>query len=359
MKITAVEATLLSVPFPKPIRVATGSFATKDVVFVEVRTDEGLTGMGYLGVLGAGAAALKVLVDRDVAALVVGEDPRYRARIWDKLWWGLDWIGRRGLAVYALSLVDVALWDLAGRAANQSIHQLLGPYTDRVKAYASGGNLGFSLEEVVAEALAFRERGFRAYKMKVGLPDIREDLRRVDAVRDALGPDVDLMADANQGLDVAHAILLGRELERRGVFWFEEPVPADDIRGSAEIARALDIRLATGETEFSRFGFADLIRERAADILQIDVRAGGITEWMRIAAMAGAAGIPVTPHMQWELQIHMTAAVPNGMYVEYMSWFDELFEELPAIEDGYVVAPQKPGHGLAFKPEMVRRYRVD
>jgi len=129
--------------------------------------------------------------------------------------------------------------------------------------------------------------------------------------------------------------------------------------GCGEIARALDIRLATGETEFSRFGFADLIRERAADILQIDVRAGGITEWMRIAAMAGAAGIPVTPHMQWELQIHTTAAVPNGMYVEYMSWFDELFEELPAIEDGYVVAPQKPGHGLAFRPEMVRRYRVD
>lgn len=359
MKITGIKSQLLSIPFERPIKVATLGYRHRDVVTVEVNTDQGLTGLGYLIVLGPGAHAIKACIDHDLPDLLIGEDPLYRTRIWDRMWWALDWIGRKGIALYALSGIDVALWDLAGKLQNLSVHKMLGPFTDRVKAYASGGFLSYTTEQLVEEALRFKAQGFLAYKMKVGLPDIRQDVERVAAVQEAIGPDMDLMADANQGLTVAHAILLGRELEQLKLFWFEEPVPADDIRGSAEIARALDIRLTTGETEFARFGFRDLVDQRAADILQIDIRAGGITEWMRMAHLAEAAGIPVTPHMNWELLIHMTAAIPNGIYMEYFDWFNELFEELPVFRDGYVEVPTRPGHGLAFRPDMVEKYRID
>lgn len=359
MKIVRVDTTLLSVPFARPVQVSTMAFTKRDVVIVEIHTDEGVSGMGYLGVLGRGSETIKTCIDKDVADLLMGENPLYRNKIWDKMWWALNWIGRKGIAVYALSAIDVALWDLAGKVQNTSLHMMLGPATDRVKAYASAGFLAYSADELVEEALRYVDRGFRAYKMKVGMPDWRADLTRVSAVRSALKSDIDLMVDANQGLDVATAILMGRELEQMGIYWFEEPVPADDIIGHAQIAHALDVRVATGETEFSRFGFRELLDRKAADIWQIDVRAGGITEWMRIAGMASAARIPVTPHMAWEIQIHMTAAVDNGLYVEYMDWFDDLFEELPPIVEGMVVAPDRPGHGLRFKEEVLSRYRVD
>ncbi len=359
MRITNVRSTLVSVPFQVPIQVSTYSFNKRDVVIVEIDTDEGFSGMGYVGILGRGGETIKTCIDRDVADLLIGEDARYREKIWKKMWWALDWIGRKGVTMYAISAVDVALWDLAGKTQNVSLHKMLGPYTDKVKAYASAGFLSLATDQLVEQATGYVERGFRAYKMKAGLQNLRQDVERVRAVRSALGDDIDLMVDANQGLDVASSILLGRELEKIGVYWFEEPIPADDIIGHAQIAQALDVRLATGETEFSRFGFRELLDRKAADILQIDIRAGGITEWMRIAHMADACNIPVTPHMVWELQIHMTAAVENGLYMEYMDWFDELFEELPKIEEGMVVVPDKPGHGLRFREDIVSKYRVE
>lgn len=167
------------------------------------------------------------------------------------------------------------------------------------------------------------------------------------------------MVDANQGLDIASAIILGKELEQIGVYWFEEPVHADDIGGLSDITKSLHMRVATGETEYGRYGFKDLIDRKAADVIQIDVqRVGGITEWMRVANMADAWGLKVTPHLFWEISVQLTCAVPNAIYIEYMDWLDEFFEELPKIKDGFVHAWDKPGHGLVFRDDIKKKYIV-
>lgn len=358
MKITDIRTTLVSVPFPKPIAVSTFTLRNRDVVIVEVDTDEGITGTGYMLTLGRGIHALKAVVDHEIKDLVIGEDPIYRQKIWKKLWWGLNFIGRKGAAIYAISAIDEALWDIAGKATGQSIQQMLGAYTDRLEAYGGGGWLSYSVEEILQEAQNYLEHGFTAYKMRVGLPNWREDVKRVKAVRDTFGDRLEVMVDANQGLDVAKAVLLGRELEQLGVYWYEEPVHADDISGLSQIAKTLDMRVTTGETEYGRFGFKDLIQQQAADVLQIDVqRVGGITEWMRVANTADTWGIKVTPHLFWELSVQMCCAVPNSIYIEYMNWLDDFFEELPILKNGQVHVWDKPGHGLVFREDIKKHYQ--
>ncbi|SFS64416.1 mandelate racemase/muconate lactonizing enzyme family protein [Paenibacillus sp. BC26] len=358
MIITAVKTKLVSVPFHTPIRVSTFVITKRTAIIVEIETDEGITGMGYLPILGQGGETIKTCMDRDIADLLIGENPLYRNKIWEKLWWALNMIGRKGVVLYGISAVDIALWDLAGKRQHTSIHSMLGPYTDQVKAYGSAGFMSLSEEELVKEAEGYVSRGFKAFKMKAGFPDLKIDLKRVEAVRKSLGSDIDIMVDVNQGLDVATAIRFGRELEKLGVYWFEEPVPADDIIGHAEVAKALDIRITTGETEYSRYGFRELINRKAGDILMINLRAGGITESVRIANLASANRLPVTPHLAWELQIQIFAAIPNGVYIEYMNWYDDLFEDVPLIKDGMVHVWDRPGHGLKFRDEILQKYAV-
>lgn len=360
MKITNIQTTFVSIPFRQPIATSTFQLTDREVVIVKVETDEGITGTGYMLTLGRGTRTLKSIVDHDLKDLVIGENPLYRQKIWKKLWWGLNWIGRKGAAIYAISAIDVALWDIAGKMTNQSIHQMLGPSTDNLEAYGGGGWLTFSIDEIINEATQYKERGFDAYKMRVGLPNWREDVKRVKAVKDTFGDDLEVMVDANQGLDVASSIILGRELEKLGVYWFEEPVHADNIEGLAEIAQTLNMRVATGETEYGRFGFKDLIQQKGADVVQIDVqRVGGITEWMRVANTADSWGLKVTPHLFWEISVQLSCAVPNAIYIEYMDWLDEFFEELPEIKNGRVYVWDKPGHGLKFKEDIIKKYKVE
>lgn len=361
LKIADIRTRLLSIPFPNPITTATFSIDHKDIIIVEVETDEGITGMGYLMTLGRGIHALKAVVDYEMKDLLVGENPLYRQKVWEKLWWGLQKIGRKGVAVYAISAIDVALWDIAGKATNQSIHQMLGPAGDSLEAYGGGGWLHMTTDDLLEEVNTYKEKfGFRGYKMRAGLPNWRDDVERVRAVREAFGDELDIMVDVNQGLDVPSSIILGKELEKLGVFWFEEPVHADDIGGLAEIASALDMRVATGENEYGRFGYKDLINQKAADVLQIDLqRIGGVTEWIRVANTADTMGIKVTPHLFWEISVQLTCAVPNAIYIEYMDWLDDCFEELPGIKNGRIHVWEKPGHGLKFRDDIIKKYRID
>ncbi|NEU31448.1 mandelate racemase/muconate lactonizing enzyme family protein [bacterium LRH843] len=360
MKITDIKTTIVSIPFSKPLAVSTFNLESRDVVIVEVTTDQGVTGIGYMMTLGRGIRTLKSVIDNELKDLVIGEDPFYRQKIWEKLWWQLNFFGRKGAAVYAISAIDVALWDIMGKITNLPIHSLLGPSKDKLEAYGGGGWLSLSIDEILDEVENYKKLGLKAYKMRVGLQDWRKDVERVKAVRDAFGYDLEIMIDANQGLDVASSIILGRELEKLGVYWFEEPVHADDIAGLAQIAETLDMRVATGETEYGRYGFKDIIDRKAADIIQIDIqRVGGITEWIRVANMADAWGLKVTPHLFWEISNQLTCAVPNAVYIEYMDWLDEFFEELPLIKDGFVYTWNKPGHGLVFREDIIKKYKVN
>ena len=213
---------------------------------------------------------------------------------------------------------------------------------------------------MVAEAKKFLSQGFRAMKMRLGKPRWQEDVERAEAVRDAIGPDVRLMADANQGLEVTHALRLGRALEPVGLDWFEEPVPAYDVAGHAALTAALDTPIATGETEYTRYGFRPLIEAKAADVLMPDLgRVGGVTEFMRVGHMAQAWDLPVSPHLYSEPSLQLCGALQNCALLEYMPWSAMLFSEKIEFEEGQARIPERPGLGFSFDLDALERYRTE
>jgi L-alanine-DL-glutamate epimerase-like enolase superfamily enzyme len=270
-------------------------------------------------------------------------------------------IRRQGIAAYALSALDIALWDVVGKVAGQPLYRLWGGVTDRVPAYGSGGWPRYPLEALIEEARRYAAAGCRYYKLKVHHPEPRENRRRVEAVRSALGDDMRLMVDVNQKLDVPGNIRLARALEDLDLVWYEEPVLADDLAACAEVARAIGIPVATGENSYTRFEFRELIDRRAARYLMPDVcRANGFTETLRIGHLAAAHPVLVSPHVVHELSLHVAGALANAFLVEYMDWAPpDLFVAMPRPDpDGTIRIPDRPGHGMALAPDALRKYRL-
>ena len=255
-----------------------------------------------------------------------------------------------------ISAIDGALWDALGKVAGLPLYRLLGGAQDRVPAYHSGGLwLSRSLDELVTEAHGFLDQGFRAMKMRLGKADPTEDAARVRAVREAIGPDVALMADANQGQTEAQAIRLGRMLEEFSLTWLEEPLPAWDLDGLARVAAALDTPIASGETEYTRYGFRRMLELRSADILMPDLqRVGGVSEFMRVGHMAQAHDVAVSSHLFPETSIQVLGALSNASYLEYMPWFSELYVEALEFVDGQALVPERPGWGFSFDWDRIR-----
>jgi L-alanine-DL-glutamate epimerase-like enolase superfamily enzyme len=245
--------------------------------------------------------------------------------------------------------------------AGLPIHRLIGAARDRVPTYASAGMwLSSSIDELQAEAQGFLDQGFRAMKMRLGKATAAEDVARVRAVRDAVGPGVALMADANQQMTVNQAIRLGRMLEEFDLTWFEEPLPAYDLEGVARVAAALDTPIASGETEYTRYGFRQMLEQKSADVLMPDLqRVGGVTEFLRVAHMADAFDVPVSSHLFPEMSIQVLAALGNATWLEHMAWFAPLYDGGLAVEDGFVPVPQGPGWGLALDPRALERFAAE
>ncbi len=293
-------------------------------------------------------------------SLVIGENPDYTERIWQKLWKEIGFFGTKGISLFGVSAIDMACWDVVGKAAGKPLYKLFGACRDEVPAYASGGLWLFrSIEELVVEAKGFLSAGFRAMKMRIGKPRLEEDVDRVRAVRQAIGPEVDLMVDANQRFTVEYAIRLGRKLEEFNLTWFEEPVPAYDLEGSARVAAALDTPIASGENEYTRYGFRKMLEMKAADVLMPDfVRVGGFSEFLKVAHMAEAYDIPISPHVFPEQSLQVMGSICNGTYIEYMPFFSPMFEETLQLKDGRLVVPEGPGIGFTFSPDAIKRYRI-
>ncbi len=358
MKITSIDSVVLRVPCPRPMSL---EFADHRMVAAFIDTDQGVTGFGYaLAFGGGGAEAMQVYLETRLKPLLLGEDPRLVARLWEKMFRADRGIRRVGLAGYAVAALDIALWDLAGKAAGQPLFRMWGAATDRVEAYGSGGWAKYSVDDVIGEARFYVGQGCRYYKMKIHDPDPRENRRRVEAVRRALGDGVRLMVDVNQKLDVLGAIRQAQLLDDLDLVWYEEPVLADDYGGLAEVARSIRIPVATGENHYTRFEFKELCERGAARYLMPDVgRANGFSETLRIGHLAAAYGLMVSPHVVHEISLHVAAALPNAFLVEYMNWAPaDLFVDLPRCEDGWFRVPERPGHGLALTPDAVKKYRV-
>lgn len=383
MRIAKVEATWLSAPIPPEKQHVSdfGRGTAFDTTLVRVETEDGLVGYGEAkAAVGAqgNCAALVTLIERELGPLIIGEDARSISRIWDIAYNGtrahfaidrghvFPVMGRRGLTTAALGGIDIALWDIAGKALGVPLHRLIGgKRKDRFPAYASGGWKPAS--EIGAELKSFIDRGdFKAVKMRVGSQDdvVRNSIARVQAARDALGPDIDIMVDAHGTWNVAEAKRFARGVADCGVAWFEEPVVGDDKRGMAEVRAATDIPIAAGESEFTRFDFRDLVEARAADILQPDLAiAGGVTEAMRIASIASAWNLGFAPHLWtgalgFSAGLHVLSASTAGYIVEYSLGHNPLLHDLAEedfpVVDGEVEVPDRPGLGVTINDAFVR-----
>jgi L-alanine-DL-glutamate epimerase-like enolase superfamily enzyme len=360
MKITALRCLQVQIPLEKPIRTAIHNVKSVGCVLVYVDTDEGISGEAYNFTMNAVRLDVLQAMIESLAPHVVGRDPRDVEAMWDAMWRDINFFGQKGVSIFAISTLDTACWDLVGKAAAQPLHKLFGACRDSVDVYASGGLwLSLSVDELVAEAREFLAKGFRAMKIRVGKKRLDEDVERVAALRDTIGPDVALMADANQGFTVDHAIRLGRRLEAFGLDWFEEPVPAWDLEGHAAVAAALDTPIASGETEYTRYGMRDMLKAKAADILMPDLqRIGGLSEMRRVAHLASSFDVPISTHIFTEQSLCIAGSAANCIYLEHMPWFESLFRERMQLIDGRMAMPEGNGTGFTFDPDAVDRYRI-
>lgn len=326
------------------------------MLFAEITTGQGHQGLGFSYSKRAGGPG-QFEHAKEVAPALLGEDPSDIARLWNKLCWAGASVGRSGLATQALGAFDVALYDLKARRAGLPLAKLLGAWRDSVRCYnTSGGFLHTPLEQLIVNAQASVERGIGGIKLKVGQPDRALDIRRVEAVRKALGDGVALMVDANQQWDRATAQRMCRVFEDFGLTWIEEPLDAYDHEGHAALAAAFDTPIATGEMLTSAAEHAELIRHRACDWLMPDApRVGGITPFLKIAAHAEAAGLMLAPHFAMELHVHLGAAYPTETWVEHFDWLEPLFNERLEIQAGRMLVPDRPGLGFTLS-EQARRW---
>jgi len=356
MKITAIDTCVLAVPTPRPMAL---EFPHHKLVVAQIATDEGLRGLGYSLVFGGGGAeAVLAYLDARLKPLLLGEDPLAVERLWEKMYRGDRGVRRVGIAGMALSALDIGLWDLVGKAAKLPLYKVWGAVTDRVACYGSGGWSKYAEKDLLAEAERYAGMGCRYYKMKIHDPDPLINRGRVAAVRKALGPGVRLMVDVNQKLDVAGNVRQAALLEDLDLVWYEEPVTADDNAACAEVARSIRIPVATGENHYTRYEFRDLIERKAARILMPDVcRANGFSETLKIAHLAAAHGVAVSPHVVYEISIQVCGALANGFLVELMDWMPpDLFEEIPECRDGEIRIPERPGHGMVLQRGAVAKY---
>jgi L-alanine-DL-glutamate epimerase-like enolase superfamily enzyme len=280
---------------------------------------------------------------------------------WERLARRGDWVGPGGLLHCALAPLDIATWDAAGKTLGQPLYRLLGGYRDRLPTYASDG-LWYSLspEELAESARRHVASGFGAVKLRLGKEATPElEARRVQAVREAVGPHVKIMVDATESWSFVEARRAGRVLQEAGIAWLEDPVHHLDVAGLAELRRQLEVPVAAGEHLYHLDAFRTLLEARAVDVVILDLaRVGGITPWRKIAALAHAHRTPVCGHVVPEIQVHLLAAVPNGHMVEYVPRSADLLTTMPRVENGELVAPDAPGLGLALDETALRRHRV-
>ncbi len=387
MKITSIQARWLRVPIPEE-KISVSDFGRNDsfnTTLVRVETNEGLVGYGEakatVGSRGE-QAALVTLIEKELGPQLIGEDPREISRLWELMYNGsrahfalargrvFPVLGRRGITVSAISGIDMALWDILGRSLGVPVYQLLGgKCRDEMPAYASGG---WADEAGIGEQLMgyVEKGGFRAVKMRVGVVDgdVATSVRRAGAARQALGEEIDLMVDAHGTYSVAEAKRFCREAADFRLAWFEEPVSADNKAGCAELRRSTDIPIASGESEFTRFDFHQLAELRAVDIFQPDLAiCGGITEGVRIAALASTYQLGLAPHLwggalMFSAGLQVCAASPSAFILEYSLGHNPLQHELAdnpfLVNDGMITIPAEPGLGVSINEDFVSRFTV-
>jgi len=337
-----------------------GQMSRFELVTVRIRDEDGAEGVGYTFTVGANAAAVHATVQRDLAPRLTGEGPDRIEALWQKMWWATHYGGRGGAAAMAISAADIALWDLKARRYNVPLWTLLGGHDPKVPCYAGGIDLDFPLDKLLAQTDDNLRKGFRAIKMKVGRPRLSEDVSRVKAMRSHLGPDFPLMVDANMRWTPDQAIGAARAFQPFGLLWLEEPTIPDDVLGHARIVREGGLPIATGENLHTLYEFAQMIHAGGVTFPEPDVtNCGGVTVFMKVAHLAEAYNLPVTSHGAHDITVHLLAACPNRSYLEAHGFgLDRYIAKPLQIQEGFAIAPDRPGHGIEFDWAGLERCRV-
>jgi len=363
MKIESIQADHYLIPLPSALTDSThGEITHFTLVTTRVRCTDGQEGVGYTYTVGsAGGASIHAMLQEDIIPSLIGQDPRRIEHIWDHMWWRLHYVGRGGIVAFATSAIDIALWDLRAKRAGEPLWRLVGGTAGRVRAYAGGIDLQLPLDALCEQAETFLDRGFRAIKIKVGRERLSEDVARVAAIRELLGPDIPLMVDANMRWSVDQAIRAARALAPYDIYWLEEPTIPDDVRGHARILREGGLPIAAGENLHTIYEFQKMVEAQAISFLEPDVsNIGGITAWIKVAYLAQASNLPLTSHGVHDLHVHLLAAMPNASFLEVHGFGLEAYiRHSLAIRDGYAIAPERPGHGVEFDWEALEAHRVE
>ncbi len=361
MPIVEIHADQYRVPLETVLTDSThGEMSDFGLIVVHLVDESGRVGLGYTYTPNAiGASAVWKIIESDLAPLLQHVDPDAIDAIWQKMWWHLHFVGRGGMASFAMAAVDIALWDLRGHRESLALWRLLGGRDPEVPAYAGGIDLYLPTESLLSQAKDFLGQGFRAIKMKVGRQQILEDVKRVQAMRNLLGPNFPLMADANMGWSIDQAIKAVDALSQFDLYWLEEPLIPEDLEGHERLGRESSIPIATGENLHSVHEFEHLINYGHVDFPEPDAATlGGITPWMRVAELAQSKGLPVTSHGIHDVHVHLLAGISNASYLEVHGFGLERFiERRIELKEGKAIAPDTPGHGVKLDLVKLKEYR--
>lgn len=354
-RITHARAYLVDLEVETVRTDAVQSFLKQETIFVELKSDDGLTGLGYSYTIGTGGAAVLSMLREHLVPRLVGMDAANVEQIWMDLFASTRATTTGAITSLALAAVDTAVWDLKSKRAAAPLWQVAGGFRQDVPLYdTEGGWLHLGTDELVSSAKASQAAGWPGLKVKIGKPHVSEDVERLRAVRDAVGPRMDIMVDANQSMTGPEAIRRARALEPLDIFWIEEPMPADDVSGHVRLAEATSIPVAVGESMYSVAQFREYLQRGAAGIVQVDVaRIGGITPWLKVAHLAESFNVAVCPHFLMELHVSLLAAIPNGRYVEHIPQLRAITKSEMTIADGRALAPSTPGLGIDWDMDAI------